>query len=590
MILINIISSMTRVKPSMSKSVSKNVRFRVNIMTHKRGQSAGNAAAFVAILTVLIIVYILFLPPDIRTELLGDRTDILGNGSNTGVNTNILLQQNVGTVTYINTADKTYDLPTIRIYSPTTGQVLKSIPSAYIKYALFDTEKAKYEFDLGIDRAATKNVVLSFNVRDHKGPLIIALNGREIFNGEVTNSNPRPIALDHGSLLDENILTFSVPSPGWLFWTTNKYTLETIQVTGDVTDYSNSIGIQNFVISQAEKENLESVKLYFYPSCDITNVGNLRVDLNGRSIYNSVADCGTRTFAALNTNDILSGTNELRFSSSKGSYMLDNMYIKTTMTEPAYKTYYFDLKDEYFTFSTTAAVCGDYDNQCPSGCDEARDADCCFKRSGYWCALPTLNVNDRCRFYVAFDDCTICKTGYYNGNGYTPNSCEDTCGDNNDDTCVGTCPQPDKYYDKDCCYAENPDNYWCKETPITGISDKCKPSISPGECDLCPSGYINKDGARPQSCNQANFNSQDEDYIFSNSYELKLIVRFTDSTTRKRLDFNVNGHTFRIDTTGVEYTKIINDYAKTGTNSIEIIPVDNDVNVAELKIDLRRVS
>jgi hypothetical protein len=559
-------------------------------MTHKRGQSAGNAAAFVAILTVLIIVYILFLPPDIRTELLGDSNSILGTNSSNSANTENLLKQNIGKVTYINTAEKTYDLPTVRIYSPTAGQVLKSITSIKIKYALFDTEKSKYEFNVDIDRSATKNVVLSFNARDYNGPLIIMLNGNEIFNGEISSSNPKPIAIDHSSLLDNNIIIFSVPSPGWLFWTTNKYTLETIQVTGDVTDYSNSIGIQHFIISEVEKTNLESIKLFFYPTCKLIDVGSLRIDLNGRSIYNSVADCGTKTFATLNTNDIIAGSNELRFYSSQGTYMLDNMYIKTTMTKPAYKTYFFDLKDDYFTFKQKTADCGAYDNECPSGCDEAKDADCCFNRNGYWCALPTLNTNDRCRFYVASDDCTICKTGYYNSNSRTPDACEDTCGDNRDDTCYSNCAQPSKYYDKDCCFAENSANFWCEETPITGISAKCQPSISPSECDLCPSGYIDEDGSKPDSCKNNNYEYQEEDYLFSNNYELKMIVKFVDSTTRKRVDMNVNGHTFRIDTTGIEYTKIIDDYATTGTNSIEIIPVDDDVDITEIKIDIRKVS
>ncbi|MGV8086280.1 MAG: hypothetical protein ACP5N1_01490 [Candidatus Woesearchaeota archaeon] len=561
-------------------------------MAYKRGQSAGNAAAFVAILTVLIIVYILFLPPDIRTELLGDSSSTSGTNNGNGVDSNSeeILKQSVGKITYINNDEKIYDLPTTRIYSPTTGQVLKSIPSVYIKYALFDTEKSKYEFNLNIDKSATKNVVLSYNVREYNGPLIISLNNEQIFNSEVESLNPRPITLDSSSLLSDNTIAFSVPSPGWLFWTTNKYTLETIQVTGDVTDYSNSVGIQHFIISQAEKDNLESIKLFFYPNCDISDVGSLRIELNNRPIYNSVADCGTRTFATLNTNEILAGSNELRFYSVKGSYTLDNMYIKTTMNEPAYKTYYFDLKDEYFTFSTTTPVCGDYDGNCPSGCDESKDSDCCFKRNGYWCALPTLNVNDRCRFYVAFDDCTICKTGFYNRYSNTADNCEDTCGDNNDDTCADGCPEPKQYYDKDCCFAENPDNYWCKETPITGISDKCKPSISPSECDLCPSGYINEDGSKPQSCTTTNFEFEDEEYILSDNYEIKLNVRFVDSTSRKRVDFNVNGHTFRIDTTGSEYSKIINDYVKTGTNSIEIIPVNEDVNIAEIKVTIRRVS
>jgi hypothetical protein len=561
---------------------------RVNKMAHKRGQYASNAAAFVAVITVLIILYILFLPPDIRTELLGDKNAIISNGS-TSISSENLLKQSIGKITYINTAEKTYDLPATRIYSPTAGQILKNVPSISLRNALFDTEKSSYDIELNINKEATKNVLLSFTVLDHNGPINIKLNGRLIFDSEITTSNPKPIVLDNEYLLDNNIITISVPSTGLAFWKANRYTIETLQVTGDVTDYTNALGIQHFILSNVEKENLNSITLFFYPSCSLKDVDSLRIDLNGKSIYNSVADCGTRTFATLNVDDILVGSNELRFYSTKGSYLLDNMYIKTTMKEPAYKTYYFDMKDEYFNAQTSKARCGDYDNICPSGCDETQDADCCFNRNGYWCSLPTLNSNDRCRFYVSTDDCNICKTGYYDKSDNTPTNCEDLCGDNNDNTCKSGCLQPNMYYDKDCCFAQNSDNYWCKETPITGISDKCKPSISPGECNLCPSGYINKDGSKPDSCNEVSLNVQDSEYLLSGDYELKITARFLDDTTRKRVDFNINGHTFRIDTTDIEYTKIINDYARVGTNSIEILPVDNDVDIAEIRVDLKKV-
>jgi hypothetical protein len=559
-------------------------------MTHKRGQNASNAAAFVAVITVLIILYILFLPPDIRTELLGDKNSILQNGSGSSANTQVLLKQSVGQVTYINTNEKTYDLPAIKIYSPTSGQVLKNVPSALVKYPIFDSTKSKYTVELNIDRAATKNVLLSFNVVDHKGPLIITLNGQEIFNAEITTSNPKPIILNHEDLMDSNNIVFSVPSPGLRFWSANSYSIEALQITGDVTDYTNALGVQNFVISSVEKDNLESIKLYFYPSCSIKDVGSLNIEFNRMPIYNSLADCGVKTTITLSTDEVLAGNNELRFYSSKGSYTLDNMYIKTTMNKPAYKTYYFDMSEDYFDVKNSKARCGDYDGLCPSGCDETQDADCCFSRNGYWCSLPTLDSNDRCRFYVSSDNCVTCKTGYYDRSGDSPTNCEETCGDNNDDKCNSDCIQPSRYYDKDCCFAQDADNYWCEETPITGIADKCKPSISPGDCDLCPSGYVNTDGSRPDSCNQADFNIQDEDYILSDNYELKIIVRFTDDTTRKRVDFNINGHTFRIDTTGVEYTKIIDDFARIGTNSIEILPVDKDITIAEVRVDLKKVN
>jgi len=560
-------------------------------MAYKRGQTyASNAAAFIAVVTVLIILYILFLPPDIRSELLGDKNAILGNGTSTSASSTVLLKQSVGQITYVNTNDKTYDLPTTRIYAPTSGQILKTVPAINVRSALFDKEKATYNLDLNIDRTATSNVLLSFNVRDHRGPISIKLNGKEIFNAEILSANPKPIALNHEDLLDTNTITFSVPSPGLAFWNVNSYAIENLQITGDVTDYSNSIGLQHFIISQSEKDNIESLSLFFSPICDLKDVNNLRIDFNGNSVYNSVADCGTRTFTVLDKNTVVAGSNDLRFYSTKGSYTLDNMYVKVTMKTPTNKVYYFDMSEDYFNSKSTKARCGDYDGVCPAGCDDIQDADCCFDRNGYWCSLPTLDLNNRCRYYVASDDCTTCKTGYYDNSGDAPKNCEKTCGDNNDDACIAGCVQPDRYYDKDCCFAQNPDNFWCKETPITGIADKCTPSVAPGQCDLCPSGYINKDGSRPDSCNQAAVDVQDDTYAMSNQYELKIIVRFLDDTNRKRVDLNINGHTFRIDTTDIEYSKVINDYARKGTNSIEILPVDDNVEIVELRVELKKVA
>ncbi len=553
----------------------------------KKGQYASNAAAFVAILTVLIILYILFLPPDVRTELLGDKSAIINStGGGSGTST-MLLQQNVGLVTYVNTDQKSYDLPATRINSPTSGQVIKSVPAITILHALLDSESSTYEVDFNINKDATKNALLSFKVDKYYGPLIITLNGKEIYSKETSESSPKPIALDADTLQDSNTLVFSVPSPGWAFWSVNKYSLENVQITADVTDYSNAQATQYFTISQAEKDNLDSIALYFYPNCDFNNVGPLSIDLNKKTIYSSVADCGTRTFAELNKDYITVGANELKFYSNKGSYTLDNMYVNLNMKTPAYPSYFFEMKDNYFVDQNQQPNCGDYDGVCPAGCTEAQDADCCFQGNGYWCALPTLNANDRCLFTVSANNCGICKTGYYDSSGDAPKNCQGLPGDNNDNVCLSSTTQPSRYYDKDCCFAASPDNFWCKETPITGISDKCRANIDPSQCGLCPSGYVNNNGAAPDSCtNLQNNKFVDNPYAVLDQYEVKLTVRFVDSTTRKRVNLNINGHTFTIDTPDIEYTKNINTYVVKGTNSIEIMPVNDDITIAELKVEI----
>ncbi|GIU69341.1 MAG: hypothetical protein KatS3mg002_0577 [Candidatus Woesearchaeota archaeon] len=554
----------------------------------RKGQSSSSAAAFIAILTVVIILYILFLPPDIREELLSDGRSA-GGGTGTNINTeqsSILLRENIGRVSYLKDKEKYYDIPTVRIYSTTSGQVIKAVPLIYIKNSLFDKEQSTYTTTFEYDHRTTNNLIISFTVKDHYGPLIISLNGREIFKGYVEGNKFLQIA--NSDLYANNELKFSVPNPGVVFWKSNKYSIENIQMTADVTDYSGSSSLQRFTISESEKNNLESATLYFRPVCTQSQVGPLEIELNRRIIYNSIADCGTRSFASLNIENINAGSNELKFSAEKGSYLLDNLQVKLVLKKESYKVYYFDMSEKLFYKNPETARCGDYDNTCPPGCSELTDADCCFRRNGNWCAVPTRNPNDRCVYYVDPGDCDLCPTGYYDKYYNTPDTCENECGNNNDGVCPSSCPSPSKYYDADCCWEENQDYFFCKEVPITGLMDRCRASVSYSQCELCPSGYRDEDGSRPSSCNEISSTYKEFDESLDSNYDVRLTVRFIDDENRKKIDININGRKIAIDTRDIEFKKNIDEYVVPGSNSIELIPRE-DVNIAELKIELIKV-
>jgi hypothetical protein len=556
----------------------------------RKGQSSSSAAAFIAIMTVLIILYILFLPPDIRDELLSDGGSGGSGGSGSGSNqptTNVLLRETVGKVTYVKDSEKYYDIPTVRIYAPVSGQLIKGVPSLFIRNALFDKEQAIYKMSFDIDKKSTTNVMLSFNVKDHTGPLTVSLNGRDIFTEDVDGN--KFLRISDSDLYATNDLEFSVPNPGVVFWKSNKYSIENLQITGDVTDYSSSSSTQRFTITQTEKDNLEAVTLYFRPVCTLSEVGPLAIELNRRMIFESVADCGTRSFASLDINDIDAGSNELRFSVEKGSYLLDNLMVKVNLEKPTYKTYFFDMADDFFVKDPEQARCGDYDDICPSGCSDIKDADCCFRHNGNWCGLPTNNINDRCVYYVDPGDCDLCPTGYYDDSFDVPDTCEERCGDNNDGVCPSDCPNPASDYDADCCYEENTDYYFCQEVPLTGLTDKCRASVSYTQCDLCPSGYENEDGSEPDSCDNSIYQYEELDESLDTDYEVRLTVRFVNDEDRKRLDVNINGHKVSIDTREIEFKRKINDYVRSGSNSIEILPIE-DLEIAELRIELIKVS
>lgn len=555
----------------------------------RKGQSAGSAAAFLAIFTVLIILYILFLPPDIREDLLAD--NVSGGTNNPGGDgigsTDLLLRQSVGKISYIKDQERYYDIPTVRVSAPTSGQLLKGVPSIAIKNALFDKEQAEYIMNFDVDKKTTTNIVLSFNVRDHYGPIIVTLNGNAIFNGEIEGN--KFLKISDADIGAQNELKFTSPNPGVIFWKSNRYEIDNVQLTGDVTDYSASMASQQFTLSAAEKENLDSVTLYFRPVCTLSSVGPLEIQLNKRIIFNSVADCGTRSFAGLDTSSIQAGANELRFSVEKGSYLLDNLMVKVMLEKPTYKTYYFDIDNDLFEQDASNARCGDYDGECPVGCADIKDADCCFDHNGNWCGLPTRNGNDRCVYYVDPGDCDLCPTGYYDDAFDIPDTCEGRCGDNDDGICPSDCPTPASMYDSDCCYEDNNDNFFCQEVPLTGISDRCRASVSYTQCDLCPSGFENEDGSEPDSCDGSEYVYEDLEESLNEDYDARLIVRFVDDEIRKRLDLNINGHRVSIDTTAIEYKRNIDDYVRPGTNSIEIIPRE-DIEIAELSVELIRVN
>lgn len=557
----------------------------VRSIRNRKAESASNAGAFLAIITVIIILYVLFLPPADREALLNENNASfsLGSGANSS---SILLQQQIGRVSFVDLNEKTYNVPTVRIYSPTSAQMLKSVPSFTIRNALFDKDNAAYNLGFDVNKDTTSNVALSFNVKSYSGPLQISVNGQQIFNSQITTTNPTPIKLDASYLSDKNTLTFSVPSPGWTFWKSNSYELENVQVTGDVTNFDNSEAKQYFTISEGEKSNLDTVRLYFTPTCTIKDVGPLTITLNNKVIFKGVADCGTRTNFPLDNNLVMQGSNELSFSTTKGSYLIDNINVKVDLKKPTGNTYYFDMKEDYFMTKPETARCGDYDSICPAGCSDIQDPDCCFNHNGIWCANPTDNSNDRCVNYVATKDCGLCKTGYYDSSGDSPTNCQNKCGDNNDGSCLSGCG---KYNDKDCCFTASKDNFWCKEVPITGLADKCKASVNYLDCQLCPSGYVNDGGSSPDACsaNVEQFSSNPDSQLLDN-YQVTFTVRFTDDTSRKRIDFNINGHTVSVDTSNIEFSKVIDNYVLKGTDSIEIEPKE-DVDISQILIEIKQV-
>jgi len=550
-----------------------------------QGPTGGNAAILIIIITALLVLYILFLPPADRDKLLnsGGSSSDSGSVSDAGsASQNVLLSENVGTITAITNDRVTHDMPSFHIFDTTKSAVVKQISSLYVKRSALSSQSENMTFAL--DPTVSKNVKLSFNVRASSGFLIIRLNGQSLATVQLTTGSPEPIPIPDELLKDENVLTFETNSPGIAFWRVNEYLMDNIVVAADITDLSALRAEQSFSIASAEAQNLDTATLFFIPDCERNTVGPLDIILNNQRIYRSVADCGVMNNVELDKSTLVEGKNTIVFQTTTGSYLIDQLVVKTSLKQPITPAYSFDLGSKYFALSSTQdRLCGEADGACPDGCTADKDPDCCFQENTYWCTMSTYNINDRCVAYASGSQCGLCKSGYQDQSGDPAPGCAGLCGDNTDGICPSGCTA---IQDKDCCYSASQDNYWCNEVPTTGAQDKCTPNVGQGQCGDCASGYENGHGDT-FSCDALKPTTTEDKLLAQ--YDVNASLTFTGDDS-KRFDLVINGVRVSVDTTARYYSRIIDGYLQPGTNTVEIVPKGDAINVVKLSVTLKKRS
>ncbi|MAE13694.1 hypothetical protein CMO92_03945 [Candidatus Woesearchaeota archaeon] len=554
----------------------------------KRAQSAGSSAVLVIVIAALIIIYILFLPPDERDRLLEDSPSP-GSGPSPGpggyppttIQNNTLLFVTPGALTHLKYNEREHDLPSFRILTSTNAGILESAESIFVKNSAF--EKTSDTLTFSLDPGLSENVQLSFNIKDAEGRLIVYLNGEQIVEDKYSVGSPAPIQLPSALLEEENELFFTVSSPGWAFWLIHQYLLTSIQVTADLTDISRSESTQTFFLSDEEKTYMDEATLFFFPDCTLSEAGPLSISLNGRRIFSAVADCGVRNHIELNPTDLVEGENELEFVSYAGSYLIDQLSVKVDLEDEFNPLYTFYMDRTYFVEKDLIrARCGDVDGKCPADCEADEDKDCCFDEEEFWCDVEPERLDDRCVSFIDIeDDCNRCAAGYEDKRGNPPEPCEDLCGDDTDDDCPASCSV---FYDKDCCYEDTEDNFWCDDVPAAGLGSVCEEAVSSTECDDCPNGYRDGDRSRPKPCTNIESDSELEEYL-DIPYDVDIRIRFGESNIRKRFTLSINGMDVAFDTRDIEVNRNIDSFVRSGSNSLEIIP-DTDFTISEIEIEL----
>lgn len=311
----------------------------------KNKQGDMNAAILVALIAGLIVIYILFLPSVDREELLE------GEGSRSGSiddKDRVLLREPVGHLSVGRGLEERKDIPNVFLFETTNAKVLSTINPFVAEKGWFNEQGKTASFKLD-DLPNTDNVYLSFTVNDAQGILIILLNGNPIFEGEVPEGNVEPIVLDKDLLTEDNTLAFMVSGVGLKFWTTNRYSLSSVKVTGDITDRSKQESQNIFTLSEDEYENLEDAELRFVPYCgNAATVGVLDILINNRNVFSAVPVCEDPYRQTLPTGLLNEGQNRVVFKTGRGSYSVEQIAMELEYEETVSKTYFFEINQTLY--------------------------------------------------------------------------------------------------------------------------------------------------------------------------------------------------------------------------------------------------
>ncbi len=316
-------------------------------MVSKKGQTAGGAAALVILIGLVIILYILFLPPADRAALL-DEINGSSYSSSITVQEDFLLEEHPRTL-YPDLQDViTHELNTVTLYSNKNDVLLKEYNNVYVFSS--KTDKKVFEDKFVFDSVYTfTNPLLILENVDSNAPLIVYFNGKEVYSGVPKKNSLVKIKLDDNAILKENSLLIEVVDPKWYqFFSYNKATIGSVKILATANNNELLESEQSFSVSQEEYDYFDTGYIRFLLSCT-SKPSKVIVRLNDFLLSNAIFDCNQPVKVEFDKNDLLPGRNTVSFKILDGVATIDRPVVKTVLKEKVRPVYYFYLDEDQFS-------------------------------------------------------------------------------------------------------------------------------------------------------------------------------------------------------------------------------------------------
>lgn len=316
-------------------------------MKCKRGSAPQSStqwvAALVSLIALYLLIYFFLLPKETQKELLGEKETAEGETQKEVVKT--LLMETPGMVYPYTKETSEKKISSVNLFSTLKTDVKTLANSLSISSSIITKNAQELNFEL-TDLESVKKLDLFFDVREHKGDLVVSINDNEIFSGEVRGAYDLPIELPIEYLQAKNVLRIQATSPGWKFLTTNYYTLRDVKIIKNY-QVENKRESRSFVLD--EKKKISDAKISFFVNClEIGyDQGTLKVDVNRFNIYTSrvICDAGLREID-IPLDYLNNGQNMLQFEIDKGDYIIEQIELESRLESEEFPTYYFMLNED----------------------------------------------------------------------------------------------------------------------------------------------------------------------------------------------------------------------------------------------------
>ncbi len=316
-------------------------------MANNKGQTAGGAAALVILVGLVIILYILFLPPADRAALL-DEINGSSYSSTITVQEDFLLNEHPRTL-YPDLQDViTHELNTVTLYSNKNDVLLKEYNSIYVFSSKSDMKVFEDSFVFDSIYTFTNPLLVLENV-DSNAPLTILFNGKEVYSGVPKKNSLVKIKLDDGIIKRENSLLIKVEDPKWYqFFSYNKAVIGSVKLLATANNNELLHSEQSFSVSQEEYDYFNTGYVRFLLSCT-SKPSKVVVRLNDFLLSNAIFDCNQPVKLEFDKSSLIPGKNVISFKILDGVATIDRPVVKTVLKQKVRPVYYFYLSEDQFS-------------------------------------------------------------------------------------------------------------------------------------------------------------------------------------------------------------------------------------------------